>query len=205
LVVQIIAFTLSPTNFITLLGGLCGATCVVLIAKGKVINYYFGFVSSIIILASALQAKVFAEIPLQIFFMVVDIVSLYVWYKVSPLTRGSVKKARSLNRKNILSVVFLLLGFFLAANGVITLLGDPQPIIDAVTFSIGATAMILLLFQFRENFWFWMLANICSIILWFKAGQYIGGNYALFVMYILYFCNSLYGTINWFKMSKKEQ
>jgi nicotinamide mononucleotide transporter len=205
LVVQIIAFTLSPTNFITLLGGLCGATCVVLIAKGKAINYYFGFVSSVIILASALQAKVFAEIPLQIFFMVVDVVSLYVWYKASPLTRGSVKKARYLDKNSFLYVILLLFGFYLLSNGIITLLGDPQPIIDAATFSIGATAMILLLFQFRENFWFWMLSNIFSIILWFKAGQYTGGNYALFVMYILYFCNSLYGTINWFKMSKKEQ
>lgn len=64
LIIQIVAFTISPTSYVALFGALCGATCVVLTAKAKVSNYLFGFISSIIILLTAFQARVFAEMPL---------------------------------------------------------------------------------------------------------------------------------------------
>ena len=47
--VQLIAFAINPSNWITLVGGLAGIICVNLIAQGKVSNYIFGLISAVII------------------------------------------------------------------------------------------------------------------------------------------------------------
>lgn len=40
--VQLVAFAINPSNWITLVGGLAGIICVNLIAQGKVSNYILG-------------------------------------------------------------------------------------------------------------------------------------------------------------------
>ncbi len=198
LVIQTIAYMVSPTNIFSLFGTLCGATCVVLIAKGKISNYLFGFISSVIIFALAIQAKVYAEMPLQIFYIIVDIVSVIVWFKASSDHTGEVKKARALHGIERTYPVFLWAFFSLVAFYIVYFLGDSQPILDAATFGMGATAMILLLYRFRENFVIWFLTNLLSIVLWFKAGLSTA-NYTVFVMYVLYLLNSINGIYLWYR------
>lgn len=204
IIVQLLAFTIHPTSYIALFGAICGAVCVVLVAKGKVTNYLFGAISSVIILVMALQARVYAEMPLQVFYIIVDIISVIVWFRASTDHTGSVKKANKFTSFKLLIPVFLWIFLADAAYLIISMLGDAQPLLDACTAGMGATAMILLLFRYRENFIFWFITNLLSIVLWFKAGQYTPAGFVFFILYCCYFANSIMGTFLWVGYSHNE-
>lgn len=78
--VQLIAFAINPSNWITLVGGLAGIICVNLIAQGKVSNYIFGLISAVIIGYFGLVTRVYAEVLLQSFYIIMDITGLYAWF-----------------------------------------------------------------------------------------------------------------------------
>ncbi len=81
--VQLIAFAINPSNWITLVGGLAGIICVNLIAQGKVSNYIFGLISAVIIGYFGLVTRVYAEVLLQSFYIIMDITGLYAWLRAS--------------------------------------------------------------------------------------------------------------------------
>lgn len=134
--------------------------------------------------------------------MIVDIISVIVWFRASGDNSGTVRKVRKLTGFELLYPVALWAVLSSAAYFIISVLGDAQPLLDAATAGMGATAMILLLFRFRENFMVWIVANLLSIILWFKAGQYTGVGFVFFIMYLMYFINSVMGNFLWFKLAK---
>ncbi|MBO0440696.1 nicotinamide riboside transporter PnuC [Candidatus Enterococcus ikei] len=200
--VQLIAFVFNPSSWITLVGGLSGIICVNLIAQGKASNYIFGFISALIIGYFGFKTRVYAEVLLQSFYIIMDITGLYTWLKVSEDGSGNVTDVKTLK-----GIQWLYAGLVWLAIGVIAyyLLGfvnDAQQTLDAVTFSVSATGMLLMIKRYQSQFVFWLLGNVFSIILWFRAGSHAGGDYALFVMYCMYTINSIYGMIHWLKIKK---
>ena len=59
-----------------------------------------------------------------------------------------------------LAYAYILLGF----------VNDAQQTLDAITFSVSATGMLLMIKRYQSQFVFWLLGNIFSILLWFRVG-----------------------------------
>lgn len=63
---------------------------------------------------------------------------------------------------------WLLIG--VAAYILLGFVNDAQQTLDAITFSVSATGMLLMIKRYQSQFVFWLLGNIFSILLWFRAG-----------------------------------
>lgn len=204
IIVQIVAFFFNPSSWITLIGGLSGIICVNLIAQGKASNYIFGFISALIIGYFGLKTRVYAEVLLQTFYIVMDITGLYTWLKVSEDGSGSVTDVKILAGIQWLYAGLVWLGIGVVAYYLLGFVNDAQQMLDAVTFSVSATGMLLMIKRYQSQFVFWLLGNCFSLVLWFRAGTHAGGDYALFVMYCMYTFNSIYGMIHWLKIKKNN-
>jgi len=204
IIVQFFTFSLNPTSWLTLIGSLCGIICVNLIALGKASNYLFGLVSALIIGYFGLITQVYAEVLLQGFYIIMDLTGLYTWLKVSEDGSGTVTKVKILKDVQWLYTVITWLVIGCATFLLLGSINDAQPALDALTFSVSATAMILMIFRYQSQFVFWLLGNFFSIFLWFRAGVHAGGDYAIFVMYCMYTVNSVFGMINWLKIKQKN-
>lgn len=204
IIVQIVAFFFNPSSWITLIGGLSGIICVNLIAQGKASNYIFGFISALIIGYFGLKTRVYAEVLLQTFYIVMDITGLYTWLKVSEDGSGSVTDVKILAGIQWLYAGLVWLGIGVVAYYLLGFVNDAQQMLDAVTFSVSATGMLLMIKRYQSQFVFWLLGNCFSLVLWFRAGTHAGGDYALFVMYSMYTFNSIYGMIHWLKIKKNN-
>ncbi|EOL43784.1 nicotinamide mononucleotide transporter PnuC [Enterococcus caccae ATCC BAA-1240] len=200
--VQLVAFICNPSSWITLVGGLSGIICVNLIAQGKASNYIFGFISALIIGYFGFKTRVYAEVLLQSFYIIMDITGLYAWLKVSADGSGNVTDVKTLKGIQWLYAGFLWLMIGVIAYVTLGFVNDAQPLLDAVTFSVSATGMLLMIKRYQSQFVFWLLGNSFSLVLWFRAGTHAGGDYALFVMYCMYTLNSIYGMIHWLKLKK---
>ncbi len=202
--VQLTAFLFNPSSWITLVGGLSGIICVNLIAQGKASNYIFGFISALIIGYFGLKTKVYAEVLLQTFYIIMDITGLFAWLKASEDGTGNVTDVKVLKGIQWLYAGLIWLGIGILAYYLLGFVNDAQQTLDAVTFSVSATGMLLMIKRYQSQFVFWLLGNLFSIVLWFRAGTHAGGDYALFVMYCMYTFNSIYGMIHWLKLKKNN-
>ncbi|WP_348922283.1 nicotinamide riboside transporter PnuC [Enterococcus rotai] len=200
--VQLVAFSFNPSSWITLVGGLSGIICVNLIAQGKASNYIFGFISALIIGYFGFKTRVYAEVLLQSFYIIMDITGLYAWLKASEDGSGNVTDVKTLRGIQWLYAGLVWLAIGMIAYFLLGFVNDAQQTLDAITFSVSATGMLLMIKRYQSQFVFWLLGNIFSLVLWFRAGTHAGGDYALFVMYCMYTFNSIYGMIHWLKLKK---
>ena len=68
---------------------------------------------------------------------------------------------------------------------------SPRSLIDAMAGAIGITGSLLCTLHFREQYYFWSIQGILSIILWGVTAFQGDANLTLFLTYILYLTNDL--------------
>ena len=152
---------------------------------------HFGLISAVIIGYFGLVTRVYAEVLLQSFYIIMDITGLYAWLRASEDGSGQVTEVKVLKGIQWLYAFFTWLLIGVAAYILLGFVNDAQQTLDAITFSVSATGMLLMIKRYQSQFVFWLLGNIFSILLWFRAGTHAGGDYAIFVMYCMYTFNSI--------------
>lgn len=193
---------------IGLISSLAGMLCVVLVAKGKISNYYFGIIQSATYAYISYTYGLYGEAMLNaLFYLPIQFIGIYLWNKnkVSASTKGEdiVAKRMTINNWSlfvVLTIAFSVLYAFLLAK-----IGGKQVHIDsfAVVLSIGA--QILMLKRYAEQWIIWIIVNVLSIVLWFNALQEGGNDYTVLVMWTAFLVNSIYGYFNWLKMVKIQE
>lgn len=195
-------------TLIGLISSLSGMLCVVLVAKGKISNYYFGIVQCATYAYISYGYGLYGEAMLNaIFYLPIQFIGIYMWNKnkVAQSTKGEDIKAERMNAKAwsifvVLAVIAsVIYAYFLST------IGGKQVHVDsfAVVLSIGA--QILMLKRYAEQWIIWIIVNVLSIVLWVTALNTTDGNdYAMVVMWTAFLINSIYGYINWIKLSKSQ-
>ena len=79
-----------------------------------------------------------------------------------------------------------------------------QPWIDGASTSLSLVAQTLMTLRFSEQWFFWIVVNIITIVLWvtnlvqsiqMEAVNF--GSVAMIVMWVAFLINSIYGYIQW--------
>lgn len=192
-----------------LVSSMAGMFCVVLVAKGKVSNYYFGIVQCATYAYVSYGYELYGEAMLNaLFYLPIQFIGLYLWNrnKAKVSVRGEDVSTSVMGIKAwaifIVSVIVagIVYAYFLNA------IGGQQVRLDsfAVVLSIGA--QILMLKRYVEQWLVWIVVNVLSIILWATALTSTGGNdYTMLVMWTAFLVNSVYGYINWAKINKRQE
>ena len=189
-------------SFIGILASLSGIWCVVLIAKGKIINYYFGIVNVVAYAYIAYNQQYYGEVMLNmIYFFPMQFVGIYLWKKrrISN-NKDDIKIVYMTNKQRVLwsvvtVVATILYGFVLKH------LGGNLPFVDSSSTVMSVIAMILMVFVFVEQWVLWILVDIVSIIMWITVMINGGNDIAVLVMWTAFLINAIYGLYNWIKLA----
>ncbi|MGN7178140.1 nicotinamide riboside transporter pnuC [Paenibacillus sp. FSL R5-0490] len=206
--VNIYLFFAWSDSLLGLISSITGMLCVVLVAKGKIANYYFGIVQTLTYAYIAYGYGLYGEAMLNaLFYFPVQFIGIYLWkqHKTNQDVKGEDVKVKSLTKKGwlytLISIVTLTIGYgfflrYLEGNFVWT---------DSATNVLSITAQILMLKRFAEQWLLWISVNVLSIILWAGALITQGGNdFSMLVMWTAFLVNSIYGYINWRKLYVKQ-
>ncbi len=193
-------------SFIGIVASLTGIWCVVLVAKGKIANYYFGIVTVTAYAYVAFSQHYYGEVMLNmLYFFPMQFVGIYLWRKkrVSK-KKDDVKVVYMTNKQRLLwfiviVVVTILYGFVLKH------LGGNLPFIDSSSTVMSVIAMILMVFVFVEQWVLWILVDIVSIIMWCTVMINGGNDIAVLVMWVAFLVNAIYGLYNWIKIEKQTR
>lgn len=192
-----------PVSFIS---SMAGMLCVVLVAKGKITNYFFGLIQVLLYGFVALNYQLYGEVILNwMFYVPVQFIGFYLWMKHSTNTTDSDVAVKRLTAKQftglLVIVALLIAGFAFMLHTI----GGASIGLDSATTILSIVAQFMMLARYAEQWLMWIIINILSIIMWAQSIISQDGNdYPTLVMWIAFLCNSIYGYINWRKLYKQQ-
>ncbi|HSP22609.1 MAG TPA: nicotinamide riboside transporter PnuC [Planococcus sp. (in: firmicutes)] len=208
--INIYLFFAWDDTLLGLISSLTGMLCVLLVAKGKISNYYFGIIQTSTYAYISFTYGLYGEAMLNgLFYFPIQFIGLYLWRRNTIKNKNSVQgediTVKTMNMRSWLyTVIAIVIGTILYAI-LLQAIGGRSVGLDSATNVLSVTAQILMLKRFAEQWLVWILVNILSIILWVVTLDATAGNdYTLVVMWTAFLVNSIYGYYNWRRMAQKQ-
>jgi nicotinamide mononucleotide transporter len=206
--INIYLFFAWDDTLVGLISSLSGMLCVVLVAKGKIGNYYFGIIQTILYAYISYTYSLYGEAMLNaIFYLPLQFIGIYLWKKnkTQKSTVGEEVAVKKLTKKGWIFVITISVIASLLYAELLFFIGSQQVRIDSVAVVLSIVAQLLMLFRYAEQWVMWIVVNVLSVLLWVITLTTTGGNdYTVLVMWLAFLVNSIYGYVNWLRMSKGQ-
>lgn len=189
-----------------LVASITGMITVVLVAKGRISNYYFGLVNTVLYAYLAYGSGFYGEVMLNVgYYVPIQLVGLYLWSATPLADTVDTVRVRSLTwvqRALVVTGAVAVIGGYAL---VLDALGGTLPLFDSASTVLSIVAMALLVVRATEQWVFWITVNVLSIYMW--SGIYLadGVGLAMVVMWTAYLVNSVYGLYNWTRLADGQQ
>ncbi len=180
-----------------------GVLCVVLAAKGNLMNYVFGMYNTVGYAYLAYVNGLFGEVMLNLlFFVPMNVVGFYMWKNNSNHGKLSM---RQLELKGLLLVgAVCIAGCLLLGFGLSFIPGQNSPYIDAITTVLSVAATLLMVRRFKEQWLVYIVLNMFTVLLWvIRMLEGSGEGLLMIVMWSAYLVNAVYGYYNWNKGARE--
>jgi len=209
------------TNYIEVFGAVAGILYVILEVRQNIWLWPVGIITSAFYIWVFFTGKLYADMGLQGYYLVISVLGWYWWIKgsglraqgsgqESPLEGGeggvlnhSGKEKLFVTRLNlktgiILSIIFV---FLYAAMWLILdkLTDSPVPAWDSFITSLSIIATWMLARKIYEHWFLWIVVNIAAATLFFTRELY-----PTVILYIVYCVMSFAGLVEWKKSINKQ-
>lgn len=188
---------------IAIISAMTGVTCVIFVSKQMMLNYYVGAINVALYAYLAFSAKLYGDFMLNaIYYFPMQFIGIYMWSKAKSKTEGEIESKKLTYPQRWKLGVISLISIALYSL-VLKTIGGNIPVIDATSTVLSVIAMILMVKQYLEQWYLWIIVNTVSIIMWAISLSYGVGDQATLIMWVIYLLNSLYGLYNWRKANLK--
>jgi len=190
---------LTQTGWLEWCGVFTGILCVWLAAKNNIFNWPIAIVSVLIYIIIFYESKLYADMGLQVYFLVMNGYGWYYWTKNSKTSQISTPVSTITTREialSIAAVIFftLILGSLLHQNT-----DAAFPFIDSFCTACSLVAQIFLARKVLQNWLIWIFVDIIYV------GVYVSKDlYATAIMYALYVYIAWMGYSEWKKTITEE-
>ncbi|QQE75786.1 nicotinamide riboside transporter PnuC [Brevibacillus composti] len=208
-IINIYLFYAFQDSLLGLISSLSGMLCVVLVAKGKIANYYFGIVQTATYAYISYSYSLYGEAMLNgLFYLPVQFIGLYMWSKnrTQQSVKGEDVSVKRLTKRGwVYLIIIAAVGIVLYAE-LLHYIGGQAVRLDSAAVVLSIIAQILMLKRYAEQWALWIAVNVLSISLWVVTLLTQGGNdFNMIVMWSAFLVNSIYGYYNWTKLSKAQE
>lgn len=196
------------------IAGIAGVLCVVLVAKGSILNYLFGLVNVSMYAYISYKASLYGDAGLNaMYYLPMQFIGWWQWRRRGAAIsnaesegKGVQVQARRFNwKQRILLAVSCTLTVAVFAY-ILKYLGDPQPFKDSTTTVLSIVAQALMALAFMEQWVLWIITNVVSVIMWVICMTRGEAHAAVMViMWSFYLLNSINGLRVWIALSKADK
>lgn len=183
-------------NWVEIAGAIISFIYLYFSIREKSALWIFGFLSSLLYIWVFFHSKLYAEISLQLYYLVISVYGWITWRQKSVTTHETV-----LHITRITSIQHIVL-YFLSAVGVyfiyyfvlVYLTDSPVPLADSFVGSLSVIATYMLAKKKIENWLVWIVVDA------FAAGLYFyKGLYPTTVLFVVYTVMAVVGYFQWKK------
>jgi len=158
-----------------------GAWCVWLTVKENIWNWPIGNVSSFYFFVTFLHQRLYADMTLQLVYIVLGFVGWY-WWLHGGRDRSTLVVSKT-TPSTALAIVVILAAATWAEYVYLVHIKDSAPFLDALTTGLSLAAQFMLTKKLIENWYVWITADIIYIGLYIYKHLYLSsGLYAVFIV-----------------------
>jgi nicotinamide mononucleotide transporter len=192
-------------SLIGLGASLTGMLCVILTAKGKISNYWFGAINCILYAYVAYQSKYFGEVLLNImYYLPMSFVGIYFWKKhVNKKKTTDDVIVEWFSWKSRIIWLLITIAGTVGIGWFLLLIGSNLPYMGAFTVILSIIAMILTVKRVAEQWILWIIVDVVTVYMWFYSISQGGNDISVLIMWIAFLTNAVYGLINWIKLARE--
>ena len=203
-IIQLLQNWWAQQSWLEVAGVLTGILCVVLAALNNIWNWPVAIISVAIYIFIFYDSHLYADMGLQVYFLVTNIYGWYFWSRKSAV---EVKKPVLLiTHKQMLASVIIIalvtpaLGLFLIKlSPILHYTPASYPYVDSFCTACSLVAQVFLARKILENWLIWIFVDIIYVGVYiFKGLDLTAG------MYALYIGIALLGYLDWKKDYKKQ-
>lgn len=172
-------------------GFVTGAIAVWLTVRKNVWNWPVGIANSVVFLVSFATVGLYADAALQIVYVVLGVYGWAYWLRggegahAAPVTRAS-------TRLLVAMLAFVVLATWAFATVLATYVHSTVPLWDGLTTALSLAAQFLLSRKVRENWFFWIAADLIYVPLYFVKGLPLTA-----VLYVVFLGMCAAGVVEW--------
>lgn len=194
-------------SWVGLVASLSGMLNVVLVAKGKISNYWFGIVAVSLYGWIAFGNRYYGEVMLNLgYFLPMQFVGLYLWRKnIDPTKTADDVRARWLSWPERWLWLAVSVAGTAAYALVLERLGGNLPAFDSASTVLSVIAMILMVRRVAEQWILWIAIDVVSIYLWLVVIDQGGQEISMVVMWTAYLVNAIYGMWRWTMLAREGE
>lgn len=180
---------------IALISAVCGISYTILAGKGKISCFLFGLMGTMCYVYIAFKNHLYGNVLLYAFYYFpMQVLGIFRWKKHLQKETGDIIKTTLTTRERLFYGIFAVL-LSAVVFFVLKATGDAAPLMDSVTtvFSIGG--LLLTVKRCIEQWYFWLVVNALSTIMWIEAyfngsnclaTVFMWGTYLILTFYFLY-------------------
>lgn len=186
-------------NYIEISGSILSLIYLYFSIKQKIALWFFGLVSSALYIVVYFNAKFYADMGLQFYYVFVSIYGWFYWKKGKNIADTKKIKRTDLKTATILFlitlVIFIIIGWFLDTQT------DSQiPYWDSFTTSASITATWMLARKHIEHWLIWIVVDSVSLCLYIYKDLYPTS-----VLFVIYTVMAFVGYFAWKKIYISEK
>ena len=188
---------LTIINFIS---AICGIMCIFFCAKASISNFSFATVNTIVYAIYLFYEKIYGTFALEVlFYLPVNFISWYIWAKHRDKVLTEKTKAKKLTMvQNIIAALLITVGG-IVYHMILVKLGGEVAWLDAFTLSIGIVAVLLEMFRFKEQYFWWIITDIIAVAMYIVHFDPV-----YLTKKSIYLIMAIVGIINWTKLNKER-
>lgn len=165
--------------------------------SNKPINYLFGIIGILISIYTLFFAKLYGEIVLNLYYLVM---SIYGWLYWQTTSRSQTEISFSSRKDWIIVIGICVIGFIVFYFGLIHATDSDVPLWDALVSCTAWAGMWLLAKRKMENWILLNISNLMAIPLLYHKGLLLFSAMTLFLFVMAFF-----GYMNWNRILKKQR
>jgi nicotinamide mononucleotide transporter len=184
-------------NYIELLGAILGFAYIFFSIRQNILTWPVGLLTSVLYIWVFFDSKLYADMGLQMYYVVVSIYGWYEWVKVTPTSPES-KEVLKVSRLSInmglglalASLLIFILIWFVLKNYT----DSPVPFGDSLATSLSIVATWMLARKILEHWLVWIFVDAFSCgLFWYK------GLHPTVILFVVYTFMAVVGFIEWKK------
>ena len=190
-------------EFISSVTGIIGA---ILVAKGKLSSYYWGFVATVLYAYISFTYKLYGEtIMYTLLFTPMQVIGGIIWARKLTVSADGeradvIKKYLTTKQRWIVGIGTLLV--IAGYAEFVSLLKGSAPGLDSATAILSVLATYLMMTRYAGQWYVWIIVNIVAVVLWIQTAlHHETQGWAVLAMWVAFLLNSIFGAYQW----RKEQ
>lgn len=193
LLLQIAAFAIAKGDWLSLVTGLLGVFSVVLCSQKKISTFVFAVLQISCYMVLAARQHFYGELIENVFYMATTLYGAYVWFRhYNTGNEGNAVETQRLSAKGWILSATLIVAGSVVAYLILKQTNDTQPLLDSISTVPAFAAQILMMLRYREQWIFWIVVEVASIIMWVRAGDW-----CMAVLFAFWIATCLYGLKKW--------